>query len=165
MVFSAPQTYSKPGYPGQLASLDLFRISGTIPGYRNRDAAVIPFGRFVRKITGAAVDAVGVLTAAGQTILGVTVKNDRLWVPSGGVEGFQVGEQVDILTMGDIWVPCEVTTVQPDQPVFVRHTANGGLNVIGGVANAAGTGLEAVPGAKFKSIRYSGLATITLNIQ
>lgn len=164
MVFTAPQQYSKPGYPGQLASLDLFRISGTIPGYRNRDLAALPFGRFVIKLA-SGVDAVGLISAAGQTVLGVSVKNDRLYVPSGGVEGFQIGEQVDVLTMGDIWVPCEVATVRPDQPVFVRHTANGGLNVIGGVANAAGTGLEAVPGAKFKSIRYSGLATITLNIQ
>lgn len=164
MVFTAPQQYSKPGYAGQLASLDLFRISGTIPGYRNRGPGVIPFGRFVVKL-GTGADAVGLISAAGQTVLGVANRNDTLWTPNGGTEGFQVADQVDVVTMGDVWVPCEVAGVLPDQPVFVRHTANGALTTIGGVANAAGVGLEAVPGAKFKSIRYSGLAVITLNIQ
>ncbi len=64
------------------------------------------------------------------------------------------------IKVGVIWVPFETTATQ-DDPVYCRHTVNGGLTVIGGFANAAGTGLSLVAGAKvLDTITAAGLARV-----
>ena len=158
------EKYSKPGTAGQIASLNLFHIYQAIPPLVNRSGAVLPYGVFVR--LDPATSSVRLLSATGQTLLGVTCQNDALaqtYIDS-AVKGVQVDDFVDAFTHGDIFVRCETPTARPGDPVFVRHTANGGLNVIGGVANAAGTGLDAVPQARFVSTVADGLVVINVNL-
>lgn len=82
-----------------------------------------------------------------------------------GGTGFYVAkDQLPVLRTGVIWVTFETTATQ-DDPVYCRHTANGGLNVIGGFANAAGTGLALVPNAKVvDTIAAAGLARVRLGV-
>jgi hypothetical protein len=158
------EKYSKPGTAGQIASLNLFHIYQAIPALVNRSGAVIPYGVFVR--LDSATNSVRPLSATGQTLLGVTVQNNALahtYIDS-AVKGVQIDDYVDAMTHGDVFVSCETPAARPGDPVFVRHTANGGLGVIGGVANAAGTGLDAVPQARFVSTVSNGLAVINVNL-
>lgn len=56
---------------------------------------------------------------------------------------------VSVLTFGRIWVRTESAATDPTKDVYVRHTAAGALNVIGGFSDAAGTGLEKLDNAKW----------------
>jgi hypothetical protein len=83
-------------------------------------------------------------------------------VADGGVLMYGAKDQVPIVRTGVVWVPVEAAVAQ-DDPVYCRHTVNGGLNVIGGFANAAGTGLALVAGAKFiDTVSAAGLARVKL---
>lgn len=157
------ETYSQPYQAGQIASLNNLAIYQAIPGLRNLTVNAIPYGRFVRIIT--ATSGVELPSATGQTMAGVTIMNssNNDFFDS-AVHGVQPQDYADVLSVGDVCVSCEVTTAKPGDPVFVRHTANGGLNVIGGVANAAGTGLDAVASARFVSTVSNGLAVINVNL-
>ena len=165
MVLQQTRTgYSKPGSAGQIASLNLFHIYQALAPLINRTGDVIPYGRFARIDT--AANSIAPLSATGQTLAGVTVQNNAQATTTvdSAVIGIQPNDFGDLMTHGDIWVECEVPTVRPGEPVFVRHTANGGLNKIGAVANAAGTGLDAVPQARFASTASDGIAIINVNL-
>lgn len=158
------EKYSKPGTAGQIASLNLFHIYQAIPPLVNRTASVIPYGVFVR--LDPTTRSIAPLSATGQTLLGVTVQNDaaaQTYLDS-TTKGIQVNDFGDVMTMGDIFTRCETPLARPGEPVYVRHTANGGLNVIGAVANAAGTGLDLVPQARFVSTVSDGLVVIQVNL-
>lgn len=82
----------------------------------------------------------------------------------GGTNMYVAKDQLPVLRTGVIWVLLEAAANQ-DDPVYCRHTANGGLNVIGGFANAAGTGLALVANAKvLDTIAAAGLARVRLGV-
>jgi hypothetical protein len=154
--------YSIPGQPGQIASLSLFSIYQAIPGWTA--GGIIPFGRLVQIDT--ADNKIKLPSATGQTIIGATVFNmarNAAYLDSGDVDGIPNNGLADIMTKGDIWISCESTTVAPGDKVYVRHTADGTKTTLGGVANAAGTGLDLVEDALFLSTASNGLAVIKLN--
>lgn len=83
-------------------------------------------------------------------------------VADGGTGMYVAKDQLPVLREGVIWVPFEAAANQ-DDPVYCRHTVNGGLNVLGGFANAAGTGLALVTNCKvLDTIAGAGLARVRL---
>jgi hypothetical protein len=154
--------YSVPGQPGQIASISLYSIYQAVPGWTAD--GVIPFGRLVR--IDSSDNKIKLPSATGQTIVGATVFNmirNAAYLDSGAIDGIPDGGLADILTKGDIWASCESATAAPGDKVYVRHTADGAKTTLGGVANAAGTGLDLVDGALFLSSTSNGLAVIKLN--
>lgn len=154
--------YHQKGQPGQIASLSLFNIYQAIPGWTA--GSVVPFGRLVA--LNKTNNTINLPSAAGQQIVGATVfnpTNNSAYLNSGNTDGIASGDYVDIFNRGDIWVSCESTNVKPGESVYVRHTADGLKTTLGGVANAAGTGLELVDGAMFISTASDGLVIIKLN--
>lgn len=161
---SVLKKYSDPyGYFGENWSNYPPRVDGAMAQIWNRSGAKLPFGRFVRKDT---ADGVALPSATGQAMLGVTLFNGtECYRDQDEPYGYLDDQQVAIMREGHIIVYCEVAVIAYGDPVYVRHTANGGLNVIGGVANAAGTGLDLVPGAKFaSSLVNQNRAVIMLNL-
>lgn len=91
----------------------------------------------------------------------------KIWGVSGGsvytpyrssdriVPSYGRGDMVAALIKGRVTVQLDTSlTVVPGDSVFYRHTANGVLNKLGAFANATGTGLAALSGAKFVSPNY-----------
>lgn len=91
-------------------------------------------------------------TAAASKIFGVTLWENGLhnYGYSEDLNAYTYLEdsQVSLLVEGDIVMYSE-TAVEVGDAVYFRHTADALLTRVGAVANAAGTGLEAVPGCKF----------------
>ena len=154
--------YSIPGQPGQLATTNKVTIYQAVPKWTA--SGIVPFGRLV------ALDktdnTVKLPSATGQLIVGATIYNtakNAAYLESGNTDGIPNGGFADILSQGDIWVSCESTGAKPGDNVYVRHTADGTKTTLGGVASAAGTGLDLVSGAMFISGTTNGLAIIKLN--
>lgn len=85
-------------------------------------------------------------------------------VVDGGSVMYAAKDQLPVLRTGVIWVDVENACTQ-DNPVYCRHTVNGGLNVIGGFADGAGTGLAAVPNCKFiDTLTAAGKARVRLGV-
>lgn len=154
--------YSQKGQPGQIASLNHFKIFQAIPGWTA--AANVPFGRLVA--LNQTDNTINLPSGSGSLIVGATVTNiakNSAYLDTTDVDGVPSGGFVDVMTEGDIWISCESTTVKPGDPVYVRHTADSGKTTLGGVANASGTGLALVSGAMFISTASNGLAIVKLN--
>lgn len=116
------------------------------------------------------VDSLGVLkvakpTSTGQRILGVTLLNFQRLLTWNSTGYFQYPDNdlVTLVTEGDIVMYSEVA-VDPGDPVFFRHTVNAGLNRIGALNKASGTGLDSLPGAKFlDKTAAAGLVRVSLS--
>lgn len=157
------ETYSKKGQAGQIASLNNMAIYQAIPGLRNLTVTPIPYGRFVRII--AATTGVELPSATGQIMAGITVMNSNNNDFFDTVtHGIQPQDFADVMSVGDVWTVCETPLAKPGDPVYVRHTANGGLTNLGAVSNVAGTGLDLVTSARFVSKAYDGLAIVNANL-
>ena len=102
------------------------------------------------------VNALGVMrvakpTATGTRILGVSVLNfQRILTWDNTLSAFKYadGDMVTLIEEGDVVMYAEVA-VDPGDPVWFRHTADGGLTRIGALGKATGTGKDLLPGAKF----------------
>jgi hypothetical protein len=123
-------------------------------------------GIFVTMVT----DAMGInrfkpLSGAGDKIFGVTYLNTQrllLWNDTRKVFYYQKDEIVSLIEEGDVFMYSE-TAVNAGDSVFTRHTADGANTRISALANATGTGLVAVPGAKFlKAITAPGIVSVSL---
>lgn len=60
--------------------------------------------------------------------------------------GFRPGEALSVARIASIWMPFEAA-VGAGAAVYYRHTADGALDVLGGLAPASGTGLALLAGA------------------
>jgi hypothetical protein len=93
-------------------------------------------------------------TATGAKIMGAVVINPTkgfdhyVWDETLGIWKYKAGKIVSLVTDVDLYMYSEVT-VNVGDDVYFRHTANAGLTRIGALANAAGTGLDKHPTAKF----------------
>lgn len=104
-------------------------------------------------------------TAAGANILGVSILNfQRVMTYDGTLDAYILPNDslVSLLEMGDIVMYAE-SPVNVGDPVFMRYAADTGKPRIGALANAAGAGLEARPGAQFLEVKTSpGLVRVDL---
>lgn len=152
--------------PGNLGTLDSWRITQAQSQRYNRSGDSIPFGVMVRPDP-ANPGCVLPLSATGQVILGVVYRNHfRALIDSSTPGEVPDGDLIDVLARGAVIVSCEDATANIDDPVYVRHTANGGNTLIGVVASAAGTGLDLLPNARFVSPYYAtpGRAMIYIDL-
>lgn len=104
-------------------------------------------------------------SAAGQTQYGITVhRHGREDFALAGAFAFAQGEDVELLRQGRIWVLVE-EAITANDPVFFRHTVNGGL-VPGGWRNdAAAAEADAVPNAIFlTTAAIDTVALIDINL-
>jgi hypothetical protein len=93
----------------------------------NGEAATdLIFGRGVRETAAGAVN----ISAAGQTLLGVAVFEQKDTAALSGSGAIKPKETFNVLRKGRIWVKAEQAIVVGD-PVYVRHTVNGGTTAVG----------------------------------
>ena len=162
--YSVNTVYSTERHQGSLASIisRQYRFCAFEPVADD----LLPCGVFVTLVA----DAMGnyrakPLASANDKVYGVSFYNEqRILVWSDALKAFQYQKDdiVSLIEEGDIFMYSEVA-VNIGDDVFARHTANGGLNRIGALANAAGTGLVAIPGAKFvKKTTSAGLTVVSL---
>ncbi len=105
-------------------------------------------------------------TAPGSNILGASIWNQQRFLNWNAVNGYyeyQPNDLVSLLEEGDIVMYSEVA-VDVGQPVYNRIAVNGALTRIGGLSNAAGTGLELVPRARFLEKSAPGLVRVHVDI-
>jgi hypothetical protein len=101
-------------------------------------------------------------TAPGSNLLGVTLWNQQRflnWNAANGYFEYQANDLVSLLEEGDVIMYSEVA-VDVGQPVYNRIAVNGALTRIGALSNAAGTGLELVPRARFLEKSAPGLVRL-----
>lgn len=141
------KTESELRMPGSRGTLSDARIEGAQNNRWNRSGAAIPYGRFL--VAGTDPGDVVLPSATGQRMLGVSYRNPAFtYLDATDLNAVPDDSMIDVLVEGAIMVSCEATGATIDDPVYVRHTADGLLTTIGGVAIAAGTGLDLVPGAR-----------------
>lgn len=147
----------RPGFPGQIAECDLQNITS---GMAEEDLLV---GVFVA--SGVAPRGY-ILPAAAADVVGINVlplgQEERSTTNAQDAEGrhFIPNEsKVSVADFGSFYVFAEGAPARGGE-VYVRVAVDGALDVIGGVAPAAGTGLELLPGAVFKGTASNGVAEV-----
>jgi hypothetical protein len=143
----------------------------------NKQGAEVKFGRFVALVPGGSNanltglkpnDYVpfGLLAGGASKILGVLIHDmaHEDTIPQ-GVQGVADGKMGSILKQGTIYVKAEVAML-PGDPVFVRHTANGGNTDLGLIRNDADTANAVqVTQAEVMGTRdANGLVAIRINL-
>lgn len=135
----------------------------TILTYNNPVDAIL-FGVAVAKVS---ADANGIEKpdSSGAVIVGVAVRDPSIEYDPDAENQFEALSDVPVLRRGQIYVYCE-EAVTPDDDVYVRHTANGGLTVLGAFRNDNdGGNALALSTAKFlTSAGIGGYAVLDLNI-
>jgi len=124
----------------------------------NGQGAEIPFGVFMRRSTtptAGSVDEEKYLlpSTGGQKMAGIAIhRHGGNITPAltGATAGVKIGETFDLMTRGSAWVVVE-EAVKQDDPVYVRHTANGsGKLQLGAVRkDADSNNAQRVTGARF----------------
>lgn len=102
----------------------------------NDQGANIPAGVFLSHKAEGTADLVA---GASERLAGVAV-NSFARNPNDltSTAAITAGDSMDVLTEGFIWVRCEEAMAVND-PVYIRHTANGGNTQLGAVRNDADT--------------------------
>ena len=111
----------------------------------------IGFGRYA--VLGTDKDLQCKLPAAGELTLilkrGVALQSHAMEnVKNGLIPGYEEKSMVSLMELGKVFVECEEAVVATDA-VLVRTAVDGGNDQLGIFAATAGTGLEALPGARF----------------
>lgn len=111
----------------------------------------IGFGRYA--VLGTDKDLQCKLPAAGELTLllkrGVALQSHAMEnIADGLAPGYEDKRPVSIMELGKVFVECEEAVVATDA-VLVRTAVDGGNDQLGIFAATAGTGLEALPNARF----------------
>ena len=141
------------GFPGMKADLE--------HGYtRSYSATVdVPPGCVVSRA--GADDRCKLPTNAGEAgaLLGVALHSHTLANDASGVAKYVDGDTVSVLRKGTVYVQAEEAVAEGD-PVYVRHTANGGNTQLGAVRKSADTGCVLVPGLMFRTSAALGKVSV-----
>lgn len=134
----------------------------------NLSGDTIAYGRLVTHKIGTDSQEVGLPAASGETVAGITfaVYIYEKSLNAQGHVGVAPNKMIDVLTRGDIPVFTE-TDVDPTQPVYFRHTANGvDKDVIGRFRTDADTATcDELIGAKWLDTAKAGeIAMLGLNL-
>lgn len=119
---SYSNTYTA-GFEGMLADGGSPDIISKVNGEASTD---LIFGRGVRETSAGAVN----FSAAGQALLGVPVHMQKDAASLAGSGAIPPKETFNVLRRGRIWVKAEQAVAVGD-PVYVRHTVNGGTTAVG----------------------------------
>ena len=122
----------------------------------------IPLARIVVK--GASDGTVKLPTVTGGIVLGLSVLGDNI-MNENDVNDYAIYAPVAVARKGRFYVKSE-TNVSLGDPVYFRHTANGGNTLLGKLRNAAdGVTADLLAGAKFMTSGVAGdLVVLELNI-
>lgn len=130
----------------------------------NNPVDVITFGLAVAKVSG---DANGVEQpdSGSAVIAGVACRDQAQEYDSGNENSFPALSNVPVMRRGQVYVYCE-EAVTPDDDVYVRHTANGGLTILGAFrTDSDSSNALALTTARFlTSASSGGYAVLDLNI-
>lgn len=165
-----PQTsisYSPPkGYEGMCASHSLQEIRSALQELTVAGTAIIYPGRAC--VMGANPGQINLPSATGGVFMGLAVLNDQ-WgqseadLQAGLAPGYKPGQPIGLATFGDWFVYAEVA-VNVNDPVYFRHTAAAAPNdAIGRYRNAATTGFDQVPKARFLD-KSTGAGLVRINL-
>lgn len=150
VVQNAVNQYPNARYEGQI---DKATVGSNQGRYILKDG-VVGFGLAV--VQGTNDDEVISPTATGGQFRGVTVRNLDVNNNDSNVANYLQDKPITIRNFGYITVKTEVA-VTKDDPVYFRHTANGGLTTIGAFRNDADTtNADAVTGAYFNESAGAG---------
>lgn len=95
---------------------------------------------------------------------GVVVYHPFRYAFGANEEEVAAGQVADLLEQGEVWVQVE-DAVTEGEPVYVRHTADGGLDQLGVCFDGTGTGLALLPNARFaSSAAAAGIARVRINL-
>jgi len=165
-----------PTYSVNTPPLTPDKIQGQIISLANRDyrycsfeataGADLPAGVFLTMVENALTgNTLVVPSATGSKLFGVSIFRESLVMKYNDTDGYyyyEEGDPVSMIEKGDIVMYSETTSAIGD-PVFVRHTADGGNTRIGAIANATGTGLDEVTWATYlDSLDAPGLVRVSL---
>lgn len=144
------------GFAGMIARTGPYRADTG-----ENTSMAIAFGLGLARIAGTE-RGVALPAATGFAFAGVALHEHRS--PVAGVSRYEQNEAVSVMTAGFVMVPVE-QAVQPGDPVYLRHTANGAGKDPGQFRKDADTDkADAVPGARFVTkTAGAGLAVIELN--
>lgn len=151
IIQSTVNQYPNTRYEGQI---DVANVGSNLGGLVLKSSDV-GFGLAV--VQGTNDTEVKVATATGGTFRGVTVRNlDVNNSETTGLASYKQDLPITIRNFGYIVVKTEVA-VSKDDPVYFRHTANGGLSTLGAFRNDADTAkADAVTGAFFAESAGAG---------
>ena len=154
-------------YPLTQAQALVGQIAGGSPNridsYELVNATDVNFGTMVFQTTGAGNDKVCnqlstiTKTAAGNTFLGVAIKNPAVMPDSSDSDHYSNGDIVSVLVEGDIWVEA-VTAVAAGDDVYCAFASG----EFGNIATLTGTEMD-VPDARWMtSAAANGIARLRL---
>lgn len=130
----------------------------------NNPVDIVRFGHAVAKVTG---DENGIEQpdGSGSVIVGVVVRDQSLEYDADAENQHAADSDVAVMRRGQIYVYCE-EAVTPDSAVYVRYTANGGLDHLGAFRTDADSSKAlALTTAKFLTSAGAGeYAILDLNI-
>ncbi|ALF52244.1 hypothetical protein ACX27_04265 [Nostoc piscinale CENA21] len=148
-------TFTLTGYPG--ASFDATILGGG-SGYAiasttaAANSSAIGFGLAVARATSDPENVGRLPTSDLQRFLGVTLHNHKqqLYNPSEGQykAEYRHTEPMAVVQLGSVWVAVE-SAVTLDSSVYVRVSADGSLDKIGGFTGTSGSGVILLQGAKW----------------
>lgn len=152
-------------FAGMLADLSFKRVVTGV----NKEGAAIPFG--VGVVGTATADEYDLPDAGGDKITGIVVhSHDVDQRALTGVQGVPIDGTMNVLAEGVVWVVTDEAVAVGD-PVYCRHTANGGATQLGAFRNDADTAnatlvkgatfLTATSGAGIAKIEFSKLVNLS----
>lgn len=154
------------GYEGMCASHSLQEIRGALQELNVAGTATIYPGRAC--VAGTNPGEIILPSATGGVFMGLAVLNDQ-WgeteadLEAGLAPGYKPSYPIGLATFGDWWVYSEVA-VNVNDPVYFRYTAAAAPNdVIGRYRNAATTGFDQVPKARFLD-KSAGAGLVRINL-
>lgn len=114
----------------------------------------IPFGRFVARGTKPVIQCKLPAAAAdvtGNKALGIAIRTQAIEIPLNSTADpeYPDNSAISVVSFGRVWVETESAATDTTKEVYVRHTAAGALNKLGGFAAAAGTGLAKLDNARW----------------
>lgn len=135
----------------------------------NAEADPVPFGRLVAEDGQSGSDGellakiVGSATDVTADALGVALYTASYEKSQGDDGEYPAQATMNVLRKGRVYVPTEVDVAVGDD-VYVRHTADGSLDVIGGFAKASGTGKAELSDARWIRGTERGVAVLQIDL-
>jgi hypothetical protein len=126
----------------------------------------IPFGRgLAQNLTNA--ELVALPGATGFTLAGVSVQTNQYRENSNGLAQYREGQAITTLRKGRIWVTSEDAITSLADAVYIRHTANGAVNLPGRFrTDGDSSKADVVANAEWKSLTtaVNQLALLEINL-
>lgn len=148
--------YTEKGFSGQLVDEELHNVT------TKTAEEVLGYG--VAVVRGANENGVKIVAASTDKFIGITLKSLVSQNGTSDLEQYDVGDSVNVLDFGKVYVKCE-SSVNAGDAVYMRFAAGPGGTVLGSLGNTAdndGTSDTAVlvPNATWESTATAGTIAV-----